>query len=319
MHRNFRKWIFYVFLCFGVLYVKLGALSSVVALGANIICNKIPGLAPRQRAICQSRPDAIIVIGEGAQMGINECQYQFRFGRWNCSALGEKTVFGQELRVGPGGAHEAGVQVPRRVGLVHHQDVLDHAAQVPRGGPPAQGEVQRGGAGGGGAGQPPAAAHLPAHQTAAQLPEAHGDGPGVHREVAQLLRGGRGHGQRGHPGPSVQPHVARRRRLRHHVLRPRLQHPPVHQGLAVQLQVPLVLLRQVQHVQRAHRGLHLQPRMRVPAAPHPRQHLVLSVTWILALLLGPAWYIAQGGNLGSEWLSDLLKATQLARSGGPWS
>nr|XP_020641465.1 protein Wnt-7b isoform X2 [Pogona vitticeps] len=98
MHRNFRKWIFYVFLCFGVIYVKLGALSSVVALGANIICNKIPGLAPRQRAICQSRPDAIIVIGEGAQMGINECQYQFRYGRWNCSALGEKTVFGQELR-----------------------------------------------------------------------------------------------------------------------------------------------------------------------------------------------------------------------------
>ncbi|KAG8517965.1 Protein Wnt-7b, partial [Galemys pyrenaicus] len=80
------------------------ALSSVVALGANIICNKIPGLAPRQRAICQSRPDAIIVIGEGAQMGINECQYQFRFGRWNCSALGEKTVFGQELRVGKGAA-----------------------------------------------------------------------------------------------------------------------------------------------------------------------------------------------------------------------
>lgn len=71
-----------------------------MALGANIICNKIPGLAPRQRAICQSRPDAIIVIGEGAQLGINECQYQFRYGRWNCSALGERTVFGQELRVG---------------------------------------------------------------------------------------------------------------------------------------------------------------------------------------------------------------------------
>ncbi|TKS73709.1 Protein Wnt-7b [Collichthys lucidus] len=51
------------------------------------------------RAICQSRPDAIIVVGEGAQMGINECQYQFRYGRWNCSALGERTVFGQELRV----------------------------------------------------------------------------------------------------------------------------------------------------------------------------------------------------------------------------
>ena len=74
--------------------------SSVVALGARIICNKIPGLAPRQRIICQSRPDAIIVIGEGAQMGINECQFQFRNGRWNCSALGEGTVFGKELKVG---------------------------------------------------------------------------------------------------------------------------------------------------------------------------------------------------------------------------
>lgn len=74
--------------------------SSVVALGTSIICNKIPGLAPRQRAICQSRPDAIIVIGEGSQMGLDECQFQFRNGRWNCSALGERTVFGKELKVG---------------------------------------------------------------------------------------------------------------------------------------------------------------------------------------------------------------------------
>lgn len=89
----------------------------MVALGASIICNKIPGLAPRQRAICQSRPDAIIVIGEGSQMGINECQFQFRNGRWNCSALGERTVFGKELKVGtcplrslPPGSHaERGV------------------------------------------------------------------------------------------------------------------------------------------------------------------------------------------------------------------
>lgn len=94
----------YVCVCVLLSLSLLGrALSSVVALGANIICNKIPGLAPRQRAICQSRPDAIIVVGEGAQMGINECQYQFRYGRWNCSALGERTVFGQELRVGQSG------------------------------------------------------------------------------------------------------------------------------------------------------------------------------------------------------------------------
>ncbi|KAJ1110390.1 hypothetical protein NDU88_007742 [Pleurodeles waltl] len=84
----------------GIVYIKIGGFSSVVALGASIICNRIPGLAPRQRTICQNRPDAIIVIGEGAQMGINECQFQFRNGRWNCSALGERTVFGKELKVG---------------------------------------------------------------------------------------------------------------------------------------------------------------------------------------------------------------------------
>lgn len=33
-------------------------------------------------------------------MGINECQFQFRNWRWNCSALGERTVFGKELKVG---------------------------------------------------------------------------------------------------------------------------------------------------------------------------------------------------------------------------
>ncbi|XP_051517506.1 protein Wnt-7a-like isoform X3 [Myxocyprinus asiaticus] len=100
MSRKTRRWIFRIFLCLGIIYLKMGGFSTVLALGASIICNKIPGLAPRQRIICQSRPDAIIVIGEGAQMGINECQFQFKSGRWNCSALGERTVFGKELKVG---------------------------------------------------------------------------------------------------------------------------------------------------------------------------------------------------------------------------
>ncbi|KTF84436.1 hypothetical protein cypCar_00040048 [Cyprinus carpio] len=100
MSRRTRRWIFHIFLCIGLIYLKMGGFSTVLALGASIICNKIPGLAPRQRTICQSRPDALIVIGQGAQMGINECQFQFKHGRWNCSALGERTVFGKELKVG---------------------------------------------------------------------------------------------------------------------------------------------------------------------------------------------------------------------------
>lgn len=77
------------------------ALSSVVALGANIICNKIPGLVPRQRAICRSRPDAIVAIGEGARLGLAECQYQVRSMRWNCSNPDpNQSMFGYEAMAG---------------------------------------------------------------------------------------------------------------------------------------------------------------------------------------------------------------------------
>ncbi|KAL8604124.1 hypothetical protein ACOMHN_047336 [Nucella lapillus] len=80
---------------------NLLALSSVVALGANIICNKIPGLAPRQRAICRSRPEAIVAIGEGARLGLAECQFQTRHMRWNCSNPDPYlSMFGYERMVG---------------------------------------------------------------------------------------------------------------------------------------------------------------------------------------------------------------------------
>ncbi|XP_069501396.1 protein Wnt-7b-like [Ambystoma mexicanum] len=77
-----------------------GCVSSVLALGASIICSKMAGLAPRQRAFCQIRPDAMVAIGTGARIGTEECQHQFQHSRWNCSALGEKTLFGQELNIG---------------------------------------------------------------------------------------------------------------------------------------------------------------------------------------------------------------------------
>ena len=63
------------------------ALSSVVALGASIICNRIPGLSPRQRTLCQGHPDAMVAAGEGAKMALSECRHQFRNERWNCSVV----------------------------------------------------------------------------------------------------------------------------------------------------------------------------------------------------------------------------------------
>uniref|UniRef100_UPI00358DDAC6 protein Wnt-7a-like n=1 Tax=Myxine glutinosa TaxID=7769 RepID=UPI00358DDAC6 len=75
------------------------ALSLVAAFRASIICNNIPELSSRQRTICQSWPDAMVFIGKGMQLGISECHFQFRHERWNCSALGERKVFGQGLKV----------------------------------------------------------------------------------------------------------------------------------------------------------------------------------------------------------------------------
>lgn len=150
------------------------------------------------------------------------------------------------------------MQVPRRVGFLHHQDLLDHAAQVPPAGLRPQGQVQPGGARGAGASQSHQAAHLPEDQEAALVPQALGHGAGVHRALAQLLRGRPSDGQRRHARPPVQQDGgAAAQQLWPDVLRPRVQHPPVLAGLAVQLQVLLVLLRQVQHLQREDRGVHL--------------------------------------------------------------
>lgn len=62
---------------------------------------------------------------------------------------------------GPGRKNEARMQVPWRIRLLHHQDLLDHTAQVSGDRLCAEGQVQPCGASGGSAGQPAAPAHPP--------------------------------------------------------------------------------------------------------------------------------------------------------------
>ena len=80
------------------------SLTPIVALGANLICNKLPGLTPRQRTICQSQPDALAAVGQGTLIGERECQHQFRNRRWNCSDMAHPSsyLFGNHKKTGGG-------------------------------------------------------------------------------------------------------------------------------------------------------------------------------------------------------------------------
>ena len=75
-------------------------MSSVVALGAHVICSRIPGLTAKQREMCRIAPDAMIAVGDGVRLGTLECQEQFKNQRWNCSAIGSSDVFGHVIVVG---------------------------------------------------------------------------------------------------------------------------------------------------------------------------------------------------------------------------
>ena len=61
---------------------------SVMALSADVICGKIAGLTTKQRQLCASKPDTMVAISNGAKLGLAECEEQFKFHRWNCTALG---------------------------------------------------------------------------------------------------------------------------------------------------------------------------------------------------------------------------------------
>uniref|UniRef100_A0A5F9DTF8 Protein Wnt n=1 Tax=Oryctolagus cuniculus TaxID=9986 RepID=A0A5F9DTF8_RABIT len=69
-------------------------------IGAQPVCSQLPGLSPGQRKLCQLYQEHMAYIGEGAKMGIKECQYQFRQRRWNCSTVDNSSVFGRVMQIG---------------------------------------------------------------------------------------------------------------------------------------------------------------------------------------------------------------------------
>lgn len=56
------------------------------------ICHEFLDLTDEQRRICTSNENIMEVIGNGARLGREECQHQFRHSRWNCTAPPNSTT-----------------------------------------------------------------------------------------------------------------------------------------------------------------------------------------------------------------------------------
>eukprot|EP00794_Sanderia_malayensis_P007384 gene7384-8203_t len=70
--------------------------SQVFSVGSTIGCNNIAGLVKSQRAICTRYPKLMLKVGVGASRALAECQRQFSFDRWNCSATdGSSPILGK--------------------------------------------------------------------------------------------------------------------------------------------------------------------------------------------------------------------------------
>ncbi|XP_029086386.1 protein Wnt-4 isoform X5 [Monodon monoceros] len=84
----------------GVAKRYLAKLSSVGSISEEETCEKLKGLIQRQVQMCKRNLEVMDSVRRGAQLAIEECQYQFRNRRWNCSTLDSLPVFGKVVTQG---------------------------------------------------------------------------------------------------------------------------------------------------------------------------------------------------------------------------
>lgn len=81
-----------------IIYFFIARLAS--SFTSALLCGRVPGLTGAQKELCTETPDAFIAVGEGHQLGAQECQYQFRGHRWNCTQVWKRHIFGQVMFIG---------------------------------------------------------------------------------------------------------------------------------------------------------------------------------------------------------------------------
>uniref|UniRef100_A0A6I8N876 Protein Wnt n=1 Tax=Ornithorhynchus anatinus TaxID=9258 RepID=A0A6I8N876_ORNAN len=93
--RSLRLLVFAVFSAAASNWLYLAKLSSVGSISEEETCEKLKGLIQRQVQMCKRNLEVMDSVRRGAQLAIEECQYQFRNRRWNCSTLDTLPVFGK--------------------------------------------------------------------------------------------------------------------------------------------------------------------------------------------------------------------------------
>ncbi|XP_067328938.1 protein Wnt-4 [Anolis sagrei] len=81
-------------------WLYLAKLSSVGSISEEETCEKLKGLIQRQVQMCKRNLEVMDSVRRGAQLAIEECQFQFRNRRWNCSTLDGLPVFGKVVTQG---------------------------------------------------------------------------------------------------------------------------------------------------------------------------------------------------------------------------
>ncbi|XP_049985600.1 protein Wnt-6 isoform X2 [Alexandromys fortis] len=77
-------------------FPNIWAVGSPLVMDPTSICRKARRLAGRQAELCQAEPEVVAELARGARLGVRECQFQFRFRRWNCSS--HSKAFGRVLQ-----------------------------------------------------------------------------------------------------------------------------------------------------------------------------------------------------------------------------